>query len=250
MRKTLLSVLSVLLVLVALCGCGSDSPESIRRDFDELRQQMEKVEHKSEEYYEVFGKWADICERIAKGNKDSASEYAEVLRVVTNGEVIFEDEDVFARAQECKELFRWVADGKEDGVLEIGIKKNKDGANVLYIEGLFLDDYQYSVVDVSLDTTENTANGTVEYDGALGQYRLCISIGDAKLSEDVFGSDRYGKVHNVELAGVNGQYKWRAQPVSDSTTYIYVGSDTPWPAQVAQNGSFELARDSIEIELP
>lgn len=87
----------------------------------------------------------------------------------------------------------------------------------------------YSVREVPVDEGEYCGDGTRDYDGSLGKYRILISFGDAELSASQIA--KFIMIDEPRLRGAGVPLKMKIASPSDHGFVLYVGSDTPLHVQ-------------------
>ena len=83
----------------------------------------------------------------------------------------------------------------------------------------------YSVYNVAADEVEHTSNGSVDYDGSLGQYRIMIQFGDTE--PHLFFVKGLFKNEIYELKKGDVTLKMRIAHPDDHGFVLYIGSDSP-----------------------
>lgn len=105
----------------------------------------------------------------------------------------------------------------------------------------------YHVRYVPEDEWENTSNGKVEYDGALGKYRIYIGFGDTKLSEQMREKFSYEQV--VELQNTPVPIRLKAVYPDVHGVGFYVGFDTPIQVDQIMNGTLNILGGWVTIPI-
>lgn len=83
----------------------------------------------------------------------------------------------------------------------------------------------YSAHNVAADEVEHTSNGSIDYDGSLGQYRIMIQFGDTEphllFVKSMFKDGIY------ELKKGDVTLKMKIAHPDDHGFVLYIGSDSP-----------------------
>lgn len=244
--KMISLIVSLICTVFLLWGCASyqeNSYGSIKAEFEEFKDQSASSANMSNE--DRAQKFALLCEKIADGNPDQASKYAELFREMIGNAVEFEDSEVFDLAENYASVFTWLADGNEDyGIQSIAIAKDNQGQKALQIE--YIDVRGYRIKPLTADDMEYQGDHLIPYDGSLGQYRLEVTFFDTYASDELVTNYPLWEVH--AFSGETIKFKCCTTP--DHGFVIYIGSDRPFT--ISEEISLDLIypMDRILIPLP
>lgn len=105
----------------------------------------------------------------------------------------------------------------------------------------------YSIENVQKDEGEYCGDGLVEYDGALGNYRILIKFGDTELSKELREKYPAGEVVELENAPIKTRIKCVYS--QDHGVYIYVGFDELVDVNEIDNKKLNLFGGTVNIPI-
>ena len=105
----------------------------------------------------------------------------------------------------------------------------------------------YSVYNVAADEVEHTSNGSVDYDGSLGQYRIMIQFGDTEphllFVKGLFKNEIY------ELNKGDVTLKMKISHPDDHGFVLYIGSDSPIHTEQMEGAKLDGILGMIKIPI-
>lgn len=120
------------------------------------------------------------------------------------------------------------------GIQVIRVVEDDRAAAVVELDYLFMRKSGFSVRTINKDEGEYIGDGMVEYDGALGEYRMLIMFGDMEPTEAF--RKRYPAGETFVLENIpkafNGNLKFKIVYPQDHGFAIYIGSDKPFHYKV------------------
>ena len=245
--KKILLLLTVLSMIFSLVGCAY-SVDDIRRENTALMERIsnENVQTITSEKWVLEG-FARIFGMIAASSSGNTEEYAALLREITRDTFEFKDEDAFDVAQSYKDVFEALAkDEIELGVNAVNVKYKNNGFAML-IEYAGLDQYNYSVKELTADDPDFTCNSSLEYDGSMGKYRILISISDIKLTEEFREKYDLDTVYDLVTTS-DAMIKMKVVCHSTHSVYVVIGSDTPLSVTEC-NSKMLLSMGELQINI-
>ncbi|MBE6620924.1 MAG: hypothetical protein E7625_06155 [Ruminococcaceae bacterium] len=102
----------------------------------------------------------------------------------------------------------------------------------------------YSIRTVPEDEGEYIGDGMIDYDGAIGKYRIMVKFGDLELA-DSFAKK---KDENGIFMLADGVWAKTARP-SDSGFVLYIGSDKPISVEPVELGTLNAFGGTIKIPI-
>lgn len=128
-------------------------------------------------------------------------------------------------------------------VTQISVKQKSIDTLELRIKYL-LPSGGYSVRAVSEDEGEYCGDGTVDYDGALGKYRIMVNFGDVALS-DLFA----GKADEDGVIKLTEDIRARVAMPSDHGFVLYIGADHPLDVENSEHGELNSPGGTVNIPI-
>lgn len=255
MKKTLISAISVFVFLPAmfLLLAASTNDDPVKRIADEhieLREQIEGGTTMTDgaQNIKIALGYAELFEKIADGTADRENEYAQLLREITQYTIEFDDNEVFAIADDLARDYSYMAEGNEDfGVQEIKVSEDNSKGVSLIIDYIGLRGYSVRMMDD--DEMEYSGENLVEYDGSLGKNRIEITFYDASVSARF--AEQYPIWDDHELKGVSAdlgiKLNIKGVYTSDHAVVIYIGSDNPLSISEQEFTGLNRPTGSIEV---
>ena len=102
----------------------------------------------------------------------------------------------------------------------------------------------YSIRTVPEDEGEYAGDGMIDYDGAIGKYRIMVEFGDLDLA-DSFAKK---KDENGIFMLADGVWAKTACP-SDHGFVLYIGSDKPISVEPVEHGTMNALGGTIKISI-
>ena len=243
MKRKAVIIMTLVCFMTGLMGCAAtkqDTPAQIEEDYLAFREKLETDSSIPET--ELAKKYAEFFERVENGKKEQAEEYAKLVRKMTDEKLEFSDDEVFEIAKECAELYRDMAQGKDDfGLQEISFSKNSKNETVLIID-YRADVRAYSVHLVGEDEKEEYGEQLLPYDGSLGKYRMKVVFYDADLSEAYLNKHPLFEVQDL------GEYKIKGTCYDNHGFCVYIGSDEPF--RITEQELTELNHPIGSVDIP
>ena len=128
-------------------------------------------------------------------------------------------------------------------VTRISLNQKNEDTMVLRITYL-LPSGAYSIRTVPEDEGEYVGDGMIDYDGAIGKYRIMIEFGDLELA-DSFAKK---KDENGIFMLADGVHAKTACP-SDHGFVLYIGSDKPISVGPVEHGTMNALGGTIKISI-
>lgn len=128
-------------------------------------------------------------------------------------------------------------------VTRISLKQSSEDTMVLQI-GYLLPSGAYSIRTVPEDEGEYIGDGMIDYDGAIGKYRIMVKFGDLELA-DSFAKK---KDENGIFMLADGVHAKTACP-SDHGFVLYIGSDKPISVEPVEHGTMNALGGTIKISI-
>ena len=128
-------------------------------------------------------------------------------------------------------------------VTRISLNQKNEDTMVLRITYL-LPSGAYSIRTVPEDEGEYIGDGMIDYDGAIGKYRIMIEFGDLELA-DSFAKK---KDENGIFMLADGVWAKTAYP-SDHGFVLYIGSDKPISVEPVEHGTMNALGGTIKISI-
>lgn len=254
MKKSVIYALVAAVLLISFsigvyAKIKNDTIESLEKEYIHLQEIDEQMtENESAlEYSKLFAK-------ISDGNKAWKSEYANLVRNITNDSLEFDDDAVFEIAGDLAEYYRNMSEGNDDFGIH-GIKIIKSDLNELSLVIDYIDVRAYSVRLMESDEPDYSSEFPSEYDGSLGKYRVEIMFYDSLPSRKFVDQYPISDVH--ELIDVPEEYKGIFKISTDYTVnhgfVVYIGSDEILAVEEQEFtkpgrliGSIEIKFDTIQ----
>lgn len=189
---------------------------SKKSEFDRLKSTYISLKSKTNEKNSLtsdeYAEYASLFDAISHGDEEMASDYAQLVREITDNTVDFEDEEVFTIAKKFAGAYKSLAAGSGSGIQSLEVSKSSSG-NVLNVS--YIDCWGYSVK--LLTVQEGTA---LDID-SLGKYRAVITFFDTKESLPL--AEQYPTGQSFTLEG----YRFKFENTPDHGLALYIGSDMP-----------------------
>ena len=128
-------------------------------------------------------------------------------------------------------------------VTRISLNQKNEDTMVLRITYL-LPSGAYSIRTALEDEGEYIGDGMIDYDGAIGKYRIMVEFGDLELA-DSFAKK---KDENGIFVLADGVHAKTACP-SDHGFVLYIGSDKPISVEPVENGTLNALGGTIKISI-
>ena len=128
-------------------------------------------------------------------------------------------------------------------VTRISLNQKNEDTMVLRITYL-LPSGAYSIRTVPEDEGEYAGDGMIDYDGAIGKYRIMVEFGDLELA-DSFAKK---KDENGIFMLADGVWAKTACP-SDHGFVLYIGSDKPISVEPVEHGTMNALGGTIKISI-
>ena len=128
-------------------------------------------------------------------------------------------------------------------VTKISLNQKNEDTMLLRIKYLFPSG-AYSIRAVPEDEGEYIGDGMIDYDGAIGKYRIMVEFGDLELA-DSFANK---KDENGIFILADGVWAKTACP-SDHGFVIYIGSDKPISVEPVEHGTMNALGGTIKISI-
>jgi hypothetical protein len=128
-------------------------------------------------------------------------------------------------------------------VTRISLNQKNEDTMALRITYLFPSG-AYSIRTVPEDEGEYIGDGMIDYDGAIGKYRIMVEFGDLDLA-DSFAKK---KDENGIFMLADGVWAKTAAP-SDHGFVLYIGSDKPLCVEPVENGPLNALAGTIKISI-
>ena len=128
-------------------------------------------------------------------------------------------------------------------VTRISFNQKNEDTMVLRITYL-LPSGAYSIRTVPEDEGEYIGDGMIDYDGAIGKYRIMVEFGDLELA-DSFAKK---KDENGIFMLADGVWAKTACP-SDSGFVLYIGSNKPISVEPVEHGTMNALGGTIKISI-
>ena len=100
----------------------------------------------------------------------------------------------------------------------------------------------YSIRNVPEDEGEYIGDGMIDYNGAIGKYRIMVDFGDVELAESISRK----KDENGVFVLADGVFAKTACP-SDHGFVLYIGSDKPINVEPVEHGVLNALGGTIKI---
>lgn len=203
-------------VILALSVFLHLEANSKKSEFNQLKSTYislkSKTNEKSSPTSDEYAEYASLFDAISHGDEEMASDYAQLVREITDNTVDFEDEEVFTIAKKFAGAYKSLAAGSGSGIQSLEVSKSSSG-NVLNVS--YIDCWGYSVK--LLTVQEGTA---LDID-SLGKYRAVITFFDTKESLPL--AEQYPTGQSFTLEG----YRFKFENTPDHGLALYIGSDMP-----------------------
>lgn len=203
-------------VILALSVFLHLEANSKKSEFDRLKSTYISLKSKTNEKNSLtsdeYAEYASLFDAISHGDEEMASDYAQLVREITDNTVDFEDEEVFTIAKKFAGAYKSLAAGSGSGIQSLEVSKSSSG-NVLNVS--YIDCWGYSVK--LLTVQEGTA---LDID-PLGKYQAVITFFDTKESLPL--AEQYPTGQSFTLEG----YRFKFENTSDHGLALYIGSDMP-----------------------
>ena len=128
-------------------------------------------------------------------------------------------------------------------VTKISLNQKNEDTMVLRITYL-LPSGAYSIRTVPEDEGEYIGDGMIDYDGAIGKYRIMVEFGDLELADSFVKK----KDENGIFMLADGVWAKTACP-SDSGFVLYIGSDKPISVEPVEHGTMNALGGTIKISI-
>ena len=102
----------------------------------------------------------------------------------------------------------------------------------------------YSVREVSEDEGEYIGDGMIDYDGAIGKYRIMIDFGDVDLAKSFAA-----KMDENGVISLTKDIRASVAKPSDHGFVLYIGSNTPMNVETVEKGELDLIGGTIRIPI-
>ncbi len=194
-------------------------PSDIESRYDELMENSESYDEK-----ELMTKLGNLFKSIARERPKYSSEYAALVRRMTNGEFTFEDEDVFDFTSKLSYVYENFANGTiELGVQKLTASSGKDSYTI-NIEHIGCGKYK---VEMANDEVIYYGERAEIYDGSLGKNLVKITLQDSEYSKAFEMKFKpyevYELINSMEIK--NGGLKLMTCISADHAVLIYLGTD-------------------------
>lgn len=203
-------------VILALSVFLHLEANSKKSEFDRLKSTYISLKSKTNEKNSLtsdeYAEYASLFDAISHGDKEMASDYAQLVREITDNTVDFEDEEVFTIAKKFAGAYKSLAAGSGSGIQSLEVSKSSSG-NVLNVS--YIDCWGYSVK--LLTVQEGTA---LDID-SLGKYQAVITFFDTRESLPL--AEQYPIGQSFTLEG----YRFKFENTPDHGLALYIGSDMP-----------------------
>lgn len=203
-------------VILALSVFLHSEAISKKSEFDRLKSTYislkSKTNGKNSLTSDEYAEYASLFDAISHGDEEMTSDYAQLVREITDNTVDFEDEEVFTIAKKFAGAYKSLAAGSGSGIQSLEVSKSSSG-NVLNVS--YIDCWGYSVK--LLTVQEGTA---LDID-SLGKYRAVITFFDTKESLPL--AEQYPTGQSFTLEG----YRFKFENTPDHGLALYIGSDMP-----------------------
>ncbi len=128
-------------------------------------------------------------------------------------------------------------------VTRISLRQKSEDTMALRISYL-LSSGGYSIRTVPEDEGEYIGDGMIDYNGAIGKYRIMVEFGDIELAE----SFAQKKDENGVFLLADGVWAKTACP-SDHGFVLYIGSDKPISVEPLEHGKLNALGGTIKISI-
>ena len=128
-------------------------------------------------------------------------------------------------------------------VTQISLSQKNEDTMILRISYL-LPSGAYSIRTVSEDEGEYIGDGMIDYNGAIGKYRIMVNFGDVELAKSFANKMDENNVFVLE----DGVWAKTVYP-SDHGFVLYIGSDKPISVESVENGSLNALGGTIKISV-
>lgn len=128
-------------------------------------------------------------------------------------------------------------------VTRISLSKKSEDTMLLQIKYL-LSSGGYSIRNVSEDEGEYIGDGMIDYNGAIGKYRIMVDFGDVELAE----SFAKKMDENGVFVLADGVFAKTACP-SDHGFVLYIGSDKPISVEPVESGVLNALGGTIKVTI-
>lgn len=203
-------------VILALSVFLHLEANSKKSEFDRLKSTYISLKSKTNEKNSLtsdeYAEYASLFDAISHGDEEMSSDYAQLVREITDNTVDFEDEEVFTIAKKFAGAYKSLAAGSGSGIQSLEVSKSSSG-NVLNVS--YIDCWGYSVK--LLTVQEGTA---LDID-PLGKYQAVITFFDTKESLPL--AEQYPTGQSFTLEG----YRFKFENTPDHGLALYIGSDMP-----------------------
>ena len=203
-------------VILALSVFLHLEANSKKSEFNRLKSTYISLKSKTNEKNSLtsdeYAEYASLFDAISHGDEEMSSDYAQLVREITDNTVDFEDEEVFTIAKKFAGAYKSLAAGSGSGIQSLEVSKSSSG-NVLNVS--YIDCWGYSVK--LLTVQEGTA---LDID-ALGKYQAVITFFDTKESLPL--AEQYPTGQSFTLEG----YRFKFENTPDHGLALYIGSDMP-----------------------
>lgn len=203
-------------VILALSVFLHLEANSKKSEFNQLKSTYislkSKTNEKNSPTSDEYAEYASLFDAISHGDEEMSSDYAQLVREITDNTVDFEDEEVFTIAKKFAGAYKSLAAGSGSGIQSLEVSKSSSG-NVLNVS--YIDCWGYSVK--LLTVQEGTA---LDID-PLGKYQAVITFFDTKESLPL--AEQYPTGQSFTLEG----YRFKFENTPDHGLALYIGSDMP-----------------------
>ena len=138
-------------------------------------------------------------------------------------------------------------DSKNIGVKSVSAKSTGHDTIELKIKYSMYSYGKYYVRSVPEDEDEQGSNGNVDYDGALGKYRIMIGFGDTGTSDEL--AQNLLKEDVIELDNTKIKIRTKLTKPSDHGFVLYLGFDIPVSVDNIESGKLSQLGGTITIPI-
>ncbi len=258
MKKNIIIIASISLILVIgilfftafmLRPSSERAYNSIVNDYQKMREKVENGESVSgREMSKKYVKWLG---KIADRTVSDQAQAAELLRIITDNYIEFEDAEVYDWAAELKEFYKYMADGFDDfGVQSFALNKNDSGNFSAQIG--YMGEGSYKVSLLSEEEPEIAPDTCIEYDGSIGKYRVLIEFYNIDVTDELLKQHSFWDVKTLyeDPDDPDAFVKMKCVPMHERGVAFYLGSNKPIEPAEQSDESHKLVHliDSVKVD--
>ena len=241
----------LVLAIVLLSGCAGSQIYSYGNAEKKIEKLRDKIVSGQLTELEAYQAQEEIFQIISKGQPSEADRFAGLFRELTANTVLFDNEEVFALAENFAEAYSACAKGKEWGLQDLTLQSTGNSSADIVIAYLGTARYSVKLLQTG-DNWYSDPNKSDEepYQGALGKYLLEVTFYDF-LPSRAFLDKHPTEAHPLGTAFTNDGYAFMMKGIfTASHGYkIYIGCDLPFSAEEHDAKTLKNAIGSLSISL-